>query len=250
MPGALPDVLSCDGESVYMRHTRFDLTGQLQPPEVPHLFSAAGFLDDSWWHRTYWLVGALMTTNYGGWPNIGSRVPAGRLLVLDDSNVYGFGRSQYIHHGAHVGIDGATVFHFKPNRDSERRFTHYRLFAKDRKPAAKNEGADSAGSKRRRQPQPSRKYRWTQRLSILARAMVLAGDKLFLAGPPDLFVAEDPAATLEGKAGGALVVVSTADGGIVAESRLKSPPVFDGMAAAGDRLYMATMDGEVRCFAP
>ncbi|MHC4156113.1 MAG: hypothetical protein ACYST6_14495, partial [Planctomycetota bacterium] len=112
MPGALPDVLSCDGQSIYMRHNRFDLEGQPQNPDVPHLFSSAGFLEDSWWHRTYWQVGTSMGSNYGGWPRAGNQVPAGRLLVLDDESIYGFGRSQYIHHGAHVGIDGATVFHF------------------------------------------------------------------------------------------------------------------------------------------
>jgi hypothetical protein len=42
---------------VYLRHTRFDLSGNVQAPDVPHLFSPAGFLDDSWWYRTYWFVG-------------------------------------------------------------------------------------------------------------------------------------------------------------------------------------------------
>ncbi|UCF17610.1 MAG: PQQ-like beta-propeller repeat protein, partial [Phycisphaerales bacterium] len=57
MPGALPDVLSSDGKSVYMRHMRFDLNGVEQEQTVPHLYSSVGFLDDSWWHRTYWIVG-------------------------------------------------------------------------------------------------------------------------------------------------------------------------------------------------
>jgi len=116
MPGALPDVLSSDGTSVYMRHMRFGTQGEPQPPNVPHLFSPAGFLDGSWWHRTYWMVGAHMGTNYGGWPHAGMRNPAGRLLVVDDGTVYGFGRNLYVHHGAHVGIDGATIFHFRSKR--------------------------------------------------------------------------------------------------------------------------------------
>ncbi|MEA3226173.1 MAG: PQQ-binding-like beta-propeller repeat protein, partial [Planctomycetota bacterium] len=131
MPGALTDVLSCDGQSIYMRHNRFDLEGQPQNPDVTHLFSSAGFLEDSWWHRTYWQFGTSMASNYGGWPRAGNQVPAGRLLVLDDKSIYGFGRNQYIHHGAHVGIDGATVFHFKPQQDAQRRFTTYRAFAVD-----------------------------------------------------------------------------------------------------------------------
>jgi len=249
MPGALPDVLSCDADSIYMRHTRFDLEGQPQPPDVAHLFSSAGFLDDTWWHRTYWMVGTMMATNYGGWPNAGNRAPAGRLLTLDDSTVYGFGRNQYIHHGAHIGIDGATVFHFRKDRDSERRFTHYRLFAASRggQPAA--QPARKPGAKKSRaKPAPRRRvFRWEQRVPVLARAMVVAGDTLFVAGPPDILETNDPAAALDGKKGGMLLAVSTADGQVAAECKLDSPPVFDGLAAAGGRLYMATMDGRVVC---
>ena len=248
MPGALPDVLSCDGASVFMRHTRFDLEGQSQPPEVPHLFSATGFLDDSWWHRTYWMMGTIMSTNYGGWPQTGSRVPAGRLLVFDNTSIYGFGRNQYIHHGAHVGIDGATVYHFRPKSDSERRMTHYRAFAVDRKPAAGREPAKAAAKKRRQGAAGAEKYRWTGKLPILARALLLARDRLFLAGPPDLFETDDPAGALEGSQGGGLMVLSTADGSKLAEYRLEDPPVLDGMAAAAGRLYLATTGGEVLCF--
>jgi hypothetical protein len=240
MPGALPDILSCDGQSVYLRHLRFDLKGQPQDPVVPHLYSTVGFLDDTWWHRTYWLLGASVATNYGGWPQAGNRVPAGRLLALDQSSVYGFGRNQYIHHGAHVGIDGATIFHFRADRDSERRFTQYQAFAADR------DDRQATGAKRSKTP--PKKYRWTQQLPILARSLLLAGDTLLVAGPPDFFATEDPRGSLEGTQGGSLVSVSAVDGKKLAEFPLESPPVFDGMAAAAGRLYMATTAGEVRCF--
>jgi len=248
MPGALPDVLSCDGESVFMRHTRFDLAGQRQPADVPHLFSAAGFLDDSWWHRTYWMVGTLMGTNYGGWPNPGNRVPAGRLLVLDDTAIYGFGRSQYIHHGAHVGLDGATVYHFNKNRDSNRRFTHYRLFAIEKGTPTSARPPAKAGPKRRgKGAPPRRQLRWQEKVPVLARAMVLADQTLFVAGPPDVFSADDPLAALKGTTGGVLLAVSAADGKTLSHMKLDSPPVFDGMAAAGGRLFLATVDGRVLC---
>jgi len=245
MPGALPDVLSCDGASIFMRHLRFDLEGRPLEPDVPHLFSAAGFLDDAWWHRTYWMIGTLMTTNYGGWPQAGSRVPAGRLLAVDGSSVYGFGRNQYIHHGAHVGIDGETIFHFKPDRDAEHRFTHYQAFALDRtdadaKPKPKAKAARGAAA-------PAKPYRWTRTLPILARALVLAGDKLVLAGPPDLFATDDPAGALEGTRGGAVVFLSPAEGDELAQVPLESPPVHDGLIAVGGKVYLATTDGRVMC---
>ena len=241
MPGLLPDVVSCDGESVYIRHVRFSQKGERLPSDVPHLFSAVGFLDDTWWHRTYWFVGTLMTTNYGGWPRIGNQVPAGRLLVLDDRAVYGFGRNQYIHHGAHVGIDGATVFHFKPDRDAERRFTYYRAFAMNRK------SGQSKANQRRSASKPAKSFLWTQKLPVLVRAMVLAQETLFMAGPPDIFATSGPAAAFEDDKENLLLVASAADGKELARYKLDSSPVFDGMAAAYGRLYIATEDGSVLC---
>jgi len=244
MPGSLPDILSCDGDSVYMRHKRFDLGGQPQPSDVPHLFSPAGYLDGSWWHRTYWLVGTMVGTNYGGWPRVGNQVPAGRLLVVDESTVYGFGRNQYIHHGAHVGIDGATIFHFRPDQDGQRRFTYYQVFSMAHKAS---QTARSAGREGGRRNAPSERYRWTQNIPFWARAMVLAGKTLVLAGPPDILESDSPTDALEGRQGGVLWVLDASDGAKRAEYTLQAPPVFDGMAAAGDRLYMACSDGSVLC---
>jgi outer membrane protein assembly factor BamB len=250
MPGLLPDVVSCDGESVYIRHVRFSLEGERLASDVPHLFSAAGFLDGTWWHRTYWLVGTAMTTSYGGWPRAGSRAPAGRLLVLDDSTIYGFGRNQYIHHGAHVGIDGATIFHYKPDRDAERRFTYYRAFAISRETDAGTASSAQSKAKQRRTASTSGKgYRWTRTLPVLARAMVLARDTLFMAGPPDVFAANGPAVAFVNDKKSILYVASTADGKELARYELDGSPVFDGMAAADGRLYISMKSGNVLCLA-
>jgi hypothetical protein len=114
------------------------------------------------------------------------------------------------------------------------------------------------------QPPPKRvSFDWTEDMPVLVRAMVLADKTLFLAGPPDLVDEEQSlkefdqeatqkqlarqAAALEGAEGMLLWAVSAADGKKLAELKLKSVPVFDGMAAAGGRLYMATLDGKVLC---
>jgi hypothetical protein len=68
-----------------------------------------------------------------------------------------------------------------------------------------------------------------------------------LAGPPDIFSSEEPAATLEGKRGGLLCALSAEDGSELAKYDLDSPPVFDGMAATDGRLYIATTNGRVLC---
>ena len=58
----------------------------------------------------------------------------------------------------------------------------------------------------------------------------------------------EQSSALEGRKGGLLQAVSADGGEPLAEFRLEAPPVFDGMAAAGGRLYMATTDGQVLCF--
>ena len=104
---------------------------------------------------------------------------------------------------------------------------------------------------------------WTQDVPVLVRAMVLADKTLFIAGPPDVVDEERTlstfdqsatqkqlarqAAALEGADGALLWAVSATDGTKLAEHKLRSVPLFDGMAAAGGRLYMATIDGKVLC---
>ncbi|MDP6635295.1 MAG: PQQ-binding-like beta-propeller repeat protein [Phycisphaerae bacterium] len=246
--GALPDVLSSDGESVFMRHKRFDMDGNIVKTPAAHLYSSAGFLDGEWWHRTYWQVGSRMSSTWGGWPVTGNRVPSGRLLVLDKSNVYGFGRlNQYHRDGSHVGMGK----------------TKYQLFACDRvrKPA-------KAPAKRRRAPSKVTVH-WSRDVGVIVRAMVLTGDStdktLFVAGPPDIVGAEAPRgkhpytlrspktlqeqeAAFQGKRQGAIWAISTVDGKTLNKIALPAPPVWDGMAASRGRLYLATMDGKVSCY--
>ncbi len=265
MPGTLPDVLSSDGTSLFMRHTRFDLEGQPQSGSVPHLFGSVGFLDDTWWHRTYWQWGTKMGSGYGGWPHTGNAVPAGRILAVAGPVIYGYGRDRYFAHGAHVGIDGASVFHFRPPH----RFSTYRLFAAKlgapsplpaggHRPPAGAPQPKAKAKARRRGPRVNRTFLWQQPVPISVRAMVLAGDTLFVAGPQDPVgdargtypdaPARWRASPASGAAQGArLLAVSTADGKPAAELPLAAAPVWDGMVAAGGRLYLATLDGKVLC---
>ncbi|MHC4643062.1 MAG: LamG domain-containing protein, partial [Planctomycetota bacterium] len=112
MPVALPDILSSDGRLVYMRSECFNPDGTrvaleefprgedadrgappaTQQPERAHLFCPTGFLDDSWWHRTYWMYGSRFVSGWCGYFLAGKSAPAGRILAFDDSKVYGFGR--------------------------------------------------------------------------------------------------------------------------------------------------------------
>ena len=81
---------------------------------------------------------------------------------------------------------------------------------------------------------------------IRVRAMVLAGETLAVAGPPDKIVQGDPLAAFEGRAGGVLQLVSATDGKIGASVKLPSPPAFDAMSVAQGRIYMSTLDRKLK----
>jgi outer membrane protein assembly factor BamB len=94
--------------------------------------------------------------------------------------------------------------------------------------------------------------------------MVLAGRTLFVAGPQDVadelqaFYKPDDAenrsaldkqdSVLEDRQGAVLYAVSASNGEQLAEYKLDSLPVWDGMAAANGRLFLATKSGKVLCF--
>jgi outer membrane protein assembly factor BamB len=80
-------------------------------------------------------------------------------------------------------------------------------------------------------------------------AMVLAGDQLILAGPPDSADPGEALAAVGGRRGGKLWVVDAANGKKLAEHQLESSPRYDGMAVAGRRCYVSTLDGRLMCLA-
>ena len=78
--------------------------------------------------------------------------------------------------------------------------------------------------------------------------MALAGNTLFLAGAPDVVDPNDPLASFEGRKGGVLCAFSVADGSKLSEISIEALPVWDGMAAAQGKLFLAMQDGSIRCF--
>ena len=88
---------------------------------------------------------------------------------------------------------------------------------------------------------------WEQKLGIRITAMIRADKTVFVAGPPDIIDPDDPHAVWEGAKGGILAGYSAEDGEKIFELKLPSPPVWDGMASAYGRLYIALMDGSVAC---
>jgi outer membrane protein assembly factor BamB len=252
---ALPDVLSSDGERIFMRSQAFDLEGKRldigpvsgsrieqskdQRGAGSHLFSPTGFLDDSGFHRSYWLYGKNFSSGWNGYYIAAKFAPAGRILSFNDAKAFSFGRT--------------------PKDYQWTTTLDYHLFSSGKQPpeVAKN-------SLQGKQPDHLVLFDWSTDSSLLVSSMVLAKDKLFIAGPPKFINEseafaniEDPAvlaqideqtASLEGRKGGLLCAVSTSDGAKLAEYRLESPPVFDGMIAANGRLYISLRNGKLLCY--
>jgi outer membrane protein assembly factor BamB len=226
--GSKADVLVTDGKLVYMRHKAYnpDLTDAGSPG--PHLIPAAGFLDGTPQHRTYWTIssGRLAWT--------GLRPPSGDILVTDGKSFYEV-----------QGFPVQRHSYFDP------RLKGYKLFAG----SLGEDGGGAAGGKGKRRRRGGRAGasagKWSADIPLTGRAMVLAGDVLFVAGTPAHFPPDHPAAKYEaahaGKLGGVLWVASASDGKKLAQYKLDGAPSWDGMAAAGGRLYVATADGKVLC---
>ncbi len=231
MKSGLPDVLSGDGEFVYMRDLKFDGQCRKQNSGGTHLFSPTGFLDDSWWHRSYWLYGSSFQSGWSGWSKAGRQNPSARLLVFDDTDIYGFGLNR---------LPGG-------NKGQWNSGEYYRLFSTAKKagPTAKD-AADRRRGRGKKKPAPKGNFRWETKVAPEVRAMVLAGDTLFVAGPHG-----EPHKVLSdflGKKGISLRAISAKTGEELSTYDLDSLPIFDGMAAAGGRLFVVTKDGAVRCF--
>jgi len=213
MDGLLNDIPSSDSTSVFIRQMN------VLSPGVPaglHLFSNRGFLDSSWFNRTAWTFGAVQTKG---------------LMVLGQDAVF--------------GVDLAGVNNrdgvFKPGGSG------YQLLCHPLKQATGE--PDAKAVKRGKAKKDPSTGGWDQRLPIRITALVRAADVIFAAGSPDALDPADPYGAWEGRKGGVVAAFSAKDGKKLGEWKLPSPPVWDGMAAAGGCLYVSLMDGKVLCLA-
>ena len=169
-----------------------------------------------------WIIFSVISS---GWHIIPAFRPSGRLLVFDEETVFGYGRKKV----TSGGTDHGACHLFRALKRVE-----------PRGGALKNNNKALV-----RILKPAKvKYLWSREAPFAVRSMVLAGDVLFAAGParegkrePSF---EDAEKTL-------LMAFAAKDGAELSRVELDSQPVFDGMAAAGGRLYIATADGKLAC---
>ena len=238
--GCLNDILSGDGHSIYLRHARFSSSDLERIESDSHLYSTLGFLDYTWWHRGYWLYSHDSRAGYGGWWQQSHQSPAGRLLVMNDDRVFGFGRTY---------IPGHNSAEFS-------RGERYHLFASPRRQKSELIEPDFRASQQlRRQGKDNlidwSKYstvpqHWSKRLPMHVRAMAMTADKLFVAGPLGEGIISPEA--YKGKLGSALVAIDTESGEVLQSLRLPFLPTFDGMSVDGESLLLTGADGILRRF--
>ncbi len=265
--GANSEVLVSEGGYIYMRQKK--MTPELKEIEIDvlsskgaqdvglHVFSTASLLDDSWYNRTFWMY----SKRWPGFQLANQAPKTGQLLVFDDRQTY-----------------AVRVF-YRRNVHSPMFFPEtkgYLLFAdlntnepqilgepgarkplewlpQSHIPRRGNPGLDSVsrgfgadkgiGYTRAERPV------WKNWLDVRIRAMVKAGDTLFVAGPPDVLDENDPYAAFEGGKGARLAAFSARDGRQTSATELESPPVFDGLIAANNRLFASLRNGDLVCLA-
>lgn len=242
-PGGLSDILSADEQHVFMRDVTFTRDVEMLEPTIAHVHSAAGYLDDSWAHRTYWFFGTYMGGGYGGWGREGNQKYSGRIMVRDGDNLFAYGRTNYFN-------DFTSAPYLGRYRDQKL----YQLYAASLQP---QQQAKSPKPKPKRGKRgPALNYTWTASVPVYVRAMVLAENALFVAGPRHILeddTADDPQALVEqtawfqGKKGAEIHAVSRESGEILTTTKLASPPVFDGMIAVDGNLYVSTLADRLTC---
>ena len=227
MAGAKSSILCANGDQIYLSHRAFDK----DLSEIPehkirgHIMPSAGFLDDQLFHRSLWTFGRRMGI---------SERPDGDVLVLDDDRLYchvghGSGRgagTTFLEQG--YAIFGGTVEEVswtesrKPEKfvDMDGKTSFFRI-----------------------------KGDWKSTINLAPRAMIKAGEYLYVAGtvhqyPPEQ---DDPWGAVEGRKGNMLEVYKEEEK--VLSLELDGFPVWDGMAAANGKLFISLMNGDLLCLA-
>ncbi|MHC4677767.1 MAG: outer membrane protein assembly factor BamB family protein [Planctomycetota bacterium] len=228
LPGTLPDILTVEKESIFLRDKKLDADcTEYKGAYVPHLYSSAGLLDDNWWHRTYWIWGERAFGRASGWAVAGRYRPSGRILVHDGPVVYGYEFS-----------DGQGVNKTSPGN------SQHTLFCADKRVVKVDKQLKNNNAAVTKYMTPDKVVtHWSRSIDLCGRAMVKAGDILFVAGPEsaeEIYFDDENAPSV-------LVALDARDGRTLSQTSIDSQPVFDGMAVASGRIYISLINGEVIC---
>jgi hypothetical protein len=231
MEGSVSDILVGSGEGVYMKQVCFDK--QLQRRRAGrHLYATSHYLDGSEHHRTHYVLGTGDFTQAMigySWlaeahqPRAGQYVdaPYGLMLSFDQKTAWGIWRKKN-------GI--------------------YTLFSEALRtyPESETTRRDIQWHKREAK---MRDRNWEKDITFRPRALVRASDVLLLGGGGQTTDLTAPLNGYDNETPGQIRIYSVKDGAELSRLELKTAPVWEGLAATNGRLYVATTDGRVTCFA-
>jgi outer membrane protein assembly factor BamB len=264
--GANSDLLVSEGGHLFMRQKK--LTHDLK--EVPvdvlsskgaqdvgrHVFSTASLLDGSWYNRTFWMY----SQRWPGFQLANQAPKSGQLLVVDESRTYAvrvFYRRNVHSPMFFPGEEGYLLFADsnenepqivgEPGSRPPGRWLPQSDFSRARGDEMRSLDSEAFGLDKMIGYTRAEPPLWKSWLPTRIRAMVKAGDTLFVAGAADEFDPEDPYAMFDRPKDARVVAISAQDGTQLSETALDQPPVFDGMIAAQERLFVSLCDGSVVC---
>jgi len=207
--GNVADVMSSEADTIYLRQQAFQPDLTDGTPDK-HLLASSGMLESRRNHREYKLV----KDNFNHrkvFTTLRTDYPTGDIIVSDGTDYYSvFGHP--VHRGETWNPRGG-----------------YTLLAKT-------------------QTTDGWIGRWRATIPMTGKAMVLAGNTVFVVGSPLVFPSDDLAGTYAGRRGAIMHAVSAANGNTLAEYRMDQLPVWDGVSAAYGRLFIVTQDGSVACW--
>jgi len=214
--GVLQDLLVGDGRRFALRQRLLD--ERCKPAgRSGWLIGGNGLLEPAWFSRLGWYFGTPIESRK-------SNAKVAQINILDSPR-----------QGQYLVFDATTTC-------SVRMFPHIGKFDRYNAPGDK-------GYRIFADETTSGKNRWNVFLPVRVEAMLACADKtLFLAGSPDIADPSDPWSAIDGRRGGRLVALAADTGRKLAELRLKSPPVFDGMSAADGNLFLCLQNGTVVCY--
>ena len=228
-----------------------------------HLFSTIGFLDDSEMHRSVWMYGNDSLGGCWGFPIPSFVNPSGQILCLSGDRVYGYGR-QFYNEGKEPFMH---LFATSKNPDS----IPYTEYFKNRKKKDRR-GGPHIGQGVASVPEKV----WEKSIDLYVRAMLAGknrdpekGDLMCAVGFPEVIDEYDAVSLIDrqqeafeldkiyqkekavkGELGAKFIVVSAENGKLISETELDSPAVFDGMAAANDRIFISDVSGNIVSLKP
>jgi len=227
MDGSRADILASDGDAIYLTFHAFDMSlvkmktkvafeGPFKVPGSPRLMPMNGYLDTDYFNRTHWAYGTQ-------WP---CRAGMGlkKLLVLSDTHMVTF----------QTRPKGGVVFDMGYSLQISGR-TNAKKVQKKQIPAKKKDEESSGMT--------------LDKLPVRVRGMVLAGNQILVAGTRGE-KSDDPEKRLAAllNQGPAELWRINADSRQVIETfKLTAGPVFDGLIAAGARVFISLENGTVVC---